>query len=341
VSENFLQGKVLNQLFQLGHDKEIQIVINKIVYEEIKSRISKSLQEAKLYINLINKRGRAARLNKDHANMLNLKVDEEAMRIYGKIDAFLSFGNVIVIDYSDVSLNRIFYNYFNSKPPFGVKENKKHEFPDAFSIALLEKWAVKNNLKCYTICNDKDIRNYNSNHLKQIEEPAKYIDAKIRKKNDFRATALIEQVQNLFKDKILDEIKRNLEEHLYEDLSFSEYDGRIIEDVESVDVKDLEIDNASIVDFKWNSNLDELESTVELLVSFEFCVEIGYENHDYAYWDKEDQKSYNIVYERQSVNQTESNRLILEMEFSIEDEKPSIFDFSIEEIDPIRLKSSN
>jgi len=167
-AENFMQGKVLRELFELGHKGEIQIIINKIIYQELKSRIHKSLERAKLLINTIKKEGRAASLNESHRDLLNLKVAKEEIRIFDEMDDFLQHGKVLIIDYSEISIKEIFSNYFEIKPPFGAKENKKHEFPDAFSLAMLEKWLVENGKKGLTISKDNDIQHYPSKHLTLI-----------------------------------------------------------------------------------------------------------------------------------------------------------------------------
>jgi len=83
--------------------------------------------------------------------------------------------------------------------------------------------------------------------------------------------------------------------------------------------------------------LDEVKAAVELSTSYRFKADLGYENLDHAFWDSEDQKYYNVEYETVSVEQADINKVILELEFSIEDEKPKLFNFSIEEIDPIDL----
>lgn len=339
-SENFFQGKVLRELFELGHSGEIQILITKIVYKEIKSRIHKSLERAKILINGIKKDGRATWLNSDHHSLLKLEVAKERERIYNELDEFLKYGNVVVIEYSKISPEDVFNNYFESKPPFGTKENKKHEFPDAFSLVMLEEWLSENKRTCLTISKDNDIQDYASKHLSPVEDPAKYLDAKIREiheRNKDRALALIETAINDFKDKILESIKDSLVEQIEQDLNYIEHEGRNIENVEQIEVNGLELDDFSVIKYEWDETLDEIKATLELSISFEFKADLGYENHDHAYWDSEDQKYYNVEYETQTVSQSETNRLILELDFSVKNEKPNLFDFNIEEIDPIEL----
>lgn len=324
----------------MGHNGEIQIVITKIVYQEIKSRIHKSLERAKILINAIKKEGRATWLNEEHHSLLKLDVVKERERIYADLDDFLEHGKVVIIDYSTVSIESVFNNYFESKPPFGSKENKKHEFPDAFSMVMLEGWLKEKGKSCIAISKDNDIKDYASEYLTAIEDPAKYLESKLKeihKRNYEKALKLIEKSITNAKDKILETIHDSLIEQIEQDINYTEYDGRNIEDVEHIEVNNLEIDDFSVIKYEWNAEMDEITATVELSTSFDFKADLGYENFDYAIWDSEDKKYYNVEYESLTVEQTETNRIILELDFSVNDDDVDLFDFSIDEIDPIEL----
>lgn len=57
-------------------------------------------------------------------------------------------GGILPIEGADLSAN-MFERYFQNSPPFGLRKDKKSEFPDAASLLLLEQYA-KNN-RCYGI----------------------------------------------------------------------------------------------------------------------------------------------------------------------------------------------
>lgn len=53
-------------------------------------------------------------------------------------------------------IDAVFDAYFDSKPPFGKSERKRHEFPDAFALRSLEEWAKSRNTTLLAISKDKD-----------------------------------------------------------------------------------------------------------------------------------------------------------------------------------------
>lgn len=336
-----MQGKVLQQIIELGSKDEVHIVITEIVKQEVKSRIQKSLEKAKLHINQVKKEGRAASINPDHGPLMKLNVDDEAQRIFEQFENFIKHGKVSVIPYSPVSIAEIFKSYFETTPPFGRKEDKKHEFPDAFSLALLENWVKEKRTKCFTISRDNDIINYNSDFLFNIKDPAKYLDGKareVKEKDNKNAIKLIERSIDVHKDEIVQEISITLITRVEEDYTFSEYEGKSIDEVENANVKDLEIDELLIISYSWDGGQkDVLRALIELHISFTVTAELGYDNLDYAYWDSEDQKYYNVEHETLEIEQWESSKVIVEVDFTILNGEPRLFNFDIREIDSIVL----
>jgi hypothetical protein len=69
-----------------------------------------------------------------------------------KLEEFFSLGKVQIINSIDLPCGPIFDRYFSELPPFqGEKEDKKHEFPDAFMIASIERWCNENGQRCYAL----------------------------------------------------------------------------------------------------------------------------------------------------------------------------------------------
>ncbi|WP_131798661.1 PIN domain-containing protein [Achromobacter insolitus] len=58
-----------------------------------------------------------------------------------------------------VKVSEVLSRYMDIKPPFGDKEAKKREFPDAFALLALEGWAAKNK-KVVAVSRDKDWRRF-------------------------------------------------------------------------------------------------------------------------------------------------------------------------------------
>jgi hypothetical protein len=55
----------------------------------------------------------------------------------------------------DISIEEVFEKYFAGTPPF-ANDKKKHEFPDAFSLAAIERWCETSSGKMYVVSTDSD-----------------------------------------------------------------------------------------------------------------------------------------------------------------------------------------
>lgn len=87
---------------------------------------------------------------------------------------------VVGYNYCDGTVEKVFNKYFAKEKPFGSK-SKKDEFPDAFVIASLEKYAEVNNISQIIILStDSDFSEYKSSILVYYDA-TKYLDKLNRK----------------------------------------------------------------------------------------------------------------------------------------------------------------
>jgi len=66
---------------------------------------------------------------------------EEAIAIFR---AFISDTKAFMLHIETVNLKSVISDYFEAKAPFGVKKDKKSEFPDAFNLSMLRQYAAHN-----------------------------------------------------------------------------------------------------------------------------------------------------------------------------------------------------
>lgn len=90
-----------------------------------------------------------------------------------RLEAFLSDSAAVQIscgDYADIK--KILPLYYAGRPPFGAKEAKKREFPDAVALLALEAWAEEKSTKVVAVSSDGDWKSYcaNSPNIFLIEE---------------------------------------------------------------------------------------------------------------------------------------------------------------------------
>ncbi len=164
---------------------------------------------------------------------------------------------VIKIDYPqfESTLRDVFERYFRQEKPFGTN-GKTKEFPDAFVLASLEKYAKENNLDHIVVFSlDKDMIEYESDVLK-INQIGKFlddllvnripdVDVKEQQQKDIdKLFMYIHAGKPAFEIALMERVQ----EYLYKtDIYSSHFLYAEIEDVEDVDIslditaKDMEI----------------------------------------------------------------------------------------------------
>ncbi len=106
-----------------------------------------------------------------------LLVSDYSKLVENSMPVQLSRANVIEIDYPFFmdTIPDVFEKYFNQSKPFG-SQGKNKEFPDAFVLASLEKYAETKDIEQIIVFStDKDMTQYQSDKLK-VDDIGKYLD---------------------------------------------------------------------------------------------------------------------------------------------------------------------
>ncbi|GIM57276.1 hypothetical protein CAPN006_16690 [Capnocytophaga canimorsus] len=169
IEQNFIYGYKIKTIFEQAEKGEIKIILPKLIYDEILNRISikieeevKTTQKLSLLKNIYeNKIGEASLIVKKFQSVFKETIKR---------------AKVEIIEYpKDVAIiEEIFTNYFQIRPPFGTK-SKKCEFPDAFTLKILENWAIEKEKTIKVFSNDNDIKSIESEHLK-VEDFGKFVN---------------------------------------------------------------------------------------------------------------------------------------------------------------------
>lgn len=87
--------------------------------------------------------------------------EDEVARTEQRLASFIKLSSAVLLDSKEFAdLTRIVDLYFRTSPPFGEKEAKKHEFPDAFALVSLEGWARRNDKAVLVVAKDNDWRKF-------------------------------------------------------------------------------------------------------------------------------------------------------------------------------------
>lgn len=308
---------LLKHLASLVEQDQIRIVIVTITLREIMSHIEEMVMEAR---RALQKNCRSAGLLRSlkkppiDFDIANQDWEPYVAELQQGFIEFLKSMGTHEIDVSNVDTSRVFDAYFDRQPPFG-EGKKKHEFPDAFAAAALERWCKDNSSLVYVISRDGDWAKCCENskslkHFHTLEEffslfPEPELASELRK-------ALVSQIEDVFT-----QIERD-----FQSLGFwlRDVEGDVLGTVpgamdHSAPLVIEAADGKGIAEFKCD-------------IGFE--AEISYEVPATGTWDKEDGVLYFPDIETGTATDSVSISALVKFDYDISNpSKVSIIDVSI------------
>lgn len=276
-----------NPLFQALRSRidigEVYLGITKVTIGEIKNKIHEGVLEAKQALQSARKKARILRnYRKGEANFLFSELDIETIEkeLIGQFEDFLKKFKTDILDYEDLNVERVFSLYFSHKAPFGLGK-KKNEFPDAFSLEILEGWAESESSTVYVVSQDKDmkegVKNYSKlEHVGSIADLISHLSFKYEKLAplcikgyEFARNAIDQIIKDDFSNRGFYVEDQPGDVHNIFDIEVEDYEPTLL----SVEQKEKE---ASII------------ATFEVIATIEFRAEISYDDLATASYDSED-----------------------------------------------------
>jgi|SRR5690625_249732 len=272
VSNNFWEGKRIKEIFHLAEKGDVQIILPEIIYDEIKNILSRKLDDE--YQNFRNKMKILRSIPSLSSRFEHFSREDAKKEIFKIVDQKFQQSKVEIIPYMNMDVKEIFEAYFNQEPPFGPNNNKKHEFPDAFALKMLEKWAEEKGEKILLFSQDKDMTSYTSQFL-EVRDFATFVDEKVRQQ-------IPEDIQNQIEDFILHQnscLKSEIKDWVEYQLDDS---GAYYEHTNYLDVHDLTIENVTIdiLDYKITNTVKNRKIFVEVMAAIHYEVEVLTDNED-------------------------------------------------------------
>jgi hypothetical protein len=291
-SQNYYEGNNIKTLFELGNAGHIKIVIPVVTYGEVIARMKRKLHQLKKYYDQNKKEIepllRILRIIDSHKSKFpfpGIRFKEDEVALENGLDKMLQHGKAILID-EDVPFQPIFEKYFKGDPPFQKdKESKKHEFPDAFALAVVERWCEKNNKQVYALSLDKDILEYKSPYLTPAGDLPTLIDRVNRHIEAKKVAENIKIIDKLFIKEIpsfLGDLEKEIEDWVKESLSALESATFEFEREPVLSIQDLEVTGHSII------FVGQGEANVDVRVSFILNLDIEAIDYSEAIYDPED-----------------------------------------------------
>lgn len=334
--ENFLRGHKIKKIAELSKNGAIKAKVTDITYREIKNRIRKNLLETKtVFKKFGNELLSTGKILKNDSLFDSyfppIKLDVESIhdRLVTQLDDFLTENKILIVSSSIASIDEVMNQYFDQKKPFGEGQ-KKDEFPDAFTISTIRAWCKKFKKSAYLISTDNDILEFEDDPaIKPLKDLAELIDVFTRK---YESEVFIESVKvEIVKDfkvvsdfislNYLDEIAYQISLRLQNQYTDLEYSTPVLENLK--------------MDTVYFSEISEGSAKVDMTISMIVMLPITYDNYDFASYDREDDRWWNV--------EGESTELELEVEFefeavyAFESDEGELIDLELEEINNFEL----
>lgn len=199
------------------------------------------------------------------------------------------------LDYPSDSLKTIFEKYFAKEKPFGT-DGKKSEFPDAFVLSSLEKYATKHDIdKIVVFACDGDMKDYVSPVL-EVGDATEFLNEIVTVK---MPAYLKEETEKVEKDiarlyqyigskpsSLLDQIQCKVEEFLTDVSNYEERFNYI--DIDEAYVDELNL-NSSVKDMEIHSIEDEV-MTALFFVDVDASIRVHSFDEEESIWDSEDKR---------------------------------------------------
>jgi predicted nucleic acid-binding protein len=322
-TNNFLEGKRINELLKLSEDGEIKIVLTRITHNEIISRFRKNLKESKSAFKTFRDKSRVFRNLPSKKPLFDAIDEEDSVKEFTKLlEDKLQQAKCLILDYPVVNIKEIFDKYFAKDPPFGEGQ-KKDEFPDAFALLTIEKWCEQHNRKCHILSTDGDMITYQSPHL--IIEPKyeDFLDMKLRTKAivDISLDYLAQhesQVETILLSWLTDNL--NDERRYIDVINYME--------VHDIDIKNLEVFLAQSKVVSVDSDTVE----VEMIVEVDLRIDVEIPDEETVYRDDDDHEYYYLDRKTVRIERTEIFPVLITVGVSVEADKVEAYEFNITQI---------
>ena len=287
---NFKTGDLV-RLKECCDNGDACLFINQIIIEEVRYHIKNDINSDALEIkNIIKKNHSALRQNR-YLSKIENNLSEILSEVWEDFKEYIK--NATVLSNENISVDDLFDDYFNFRPPF--EEKKKSEFPDAVVIKSIKQYMENNPEETvYVVSKDKGWKNaftnstgvYLETSLKNIFDHITQQKALLMKSNLYEYALRFAKEQY---EAILHDVEKELVDYDWEGFLNSpsglvEIDDQIECDyVENVKISDLNIDEWNVDSIDFQNSIAEISVLMNTTVSLNFY----YVDHAYEYYDRE------------------------------------------------------
>lgn len=320
VSCNFDYRNALFQALKARIDSgQVSLGITKVTASEVKSKIHEGILDAKQAIQSARKKAKVLR-NCNNIGLLFEKFDFDVLEkeLLGQFEQYINEFKVEILGYEDLNVEKVFSLYFSQKAPFGSTK-KKSEFPDAFSLEILQGWAESESSTICVVSKDNDLKEgvKNFSKLEYISSLADMLSVL-----SFRYEELAPLCSNVYKL-----AKNDIDKFIIE--KFSDR-GFYINDQEGDvnNIFDVEIEDYDPRLIRVNHEDNDIFAEFEVIAKIYFMAEISFDDLDTASYDSENK----VLIPHFTIEETVSSSEIVMINIELIFEKDSPESYKIKEI---------
>ena len=146
-------GRLLSKLAEFAKEGHLRLLVPAVTVKEVESQLKEVSLEA--HAALMKHRPILEQLG---ASVAVDSMKDEAKALSALVAAFEQFrASTKAVDVPLIGdIKTVLDDYFDRRPPFSAK--KKHEFPDAISIASIRAWCEQDRQTAYVVSEDPDLR---------------------------------------------------------------------------------------------------------------------------------------------------------------------------------------
>lgn len=285
---NFSGTSSLSNLKKYIDEGTVDLYTNDIVIREVKHHINKDIRNLSSQAkNAVYKcKELMNTLPSSEAEFIKNAIMKTSERLLYAFDSYIA--NSTVINYNNISLEDIFYDYFSSEAPFEGRKEKKSEFPDAVIIKSIIQYWNDPKEKLYVITDDKGWHRAlecESNII--VLKNLKCFLSEVSKKQK-----LYEKMLNIIKENDK-QLKNKIEQWFFEkewELAIED----LYTSIECTDVFDINFDKTDIhLKFDAVEHIDSDGGTIVGSGYAGVIIFFNYIDHSEEYYDRENHVLYN------------------------------------------------
>lgn len=314
----FVKDGTISHLFQL-HDKgRIILLMPTITKREVQKHYKQDLDEQ------FDKLSKLHKLKNIEAyNLPVMNKDDIYKEVNSKISEMMN--HVCELDYSYCQdVETIFEKYFDKQYPFAGK-GKEKEFPDAFALQAIEKYAADNQIKkVIVLSEDGDMTGYQSPVLDTSEDFKMYLSRKLKEDADLSG---FEEALNDSLPNIEHQLNLKVEALLTNPGTYQEV-------INLNEVRDVSLHGFKVT---LNSNdcyitsINEHSIDIDLHAKVEFSVSVEYLDLETSYYDREYDQWLFRNFEFNNI--VRSDNIVVQLKYSIDMLHLEVIDYGIDNLE--------